>query len=54
MDTLLVRHSLREEIRGGRTPTSALRQLEELGTVPGIVTPAKGPAKLQLPAIARE
>ncbi|KAG6919786.1 hypothetical protein DXG01_001625 [Tephrocybe rancida] len=47
MDTLLVRHSLREEIKGGRTPTSALRQLEELGQFPGAVTPAKGLAELQ-------
>ncbi|KAG6907737.1 hypothetical protein DXG01_007595 [Tephrocybe rancida] len=56
MDTLLVRHSLREEIKGGRTPTSALRQLEdleELGWLPGAATSAKGPAELQLPVLAR-
>ncbi|KAG6909257.1 hypothetical protein DXG01_001319 [Tephrocybe rancida] len=51
MDALLVRHSLREEIKGGRTPTSALRQLEELGSIPGIVTPSKCPAGLQSPVI---
>ncbi|KAG6906335.1 hypothetical protein DXG01_014416 [Tephrocybe rancida] len=54
METLLVRHSLREEIKGGRTPTSALWQLEELGSLPGIVIPAKGPAESQFPVVAIE
>ncbi|KAG6911071.1 hypothetical protein DXG01_004586 [Tephrocybe rancida] len=54
MDTLLVRHSLREKVKGGRTPTGAIWQLEDLGWLPGTKTPAKGPAEFRFPVMAME
>ncbi|KAG6909138.1 hypothetical protein DXG01_001890 [Tephrocybe rancida] len=54
MDTLLVRHSMRGKVRGGRTPTSAIWELEDLRWLPGKGTPAKGPAKFRFPVTAIE
>ncbi|KAG6909139.1 hypothetical protein DXG01_001891 [Tephrocybe rancida] len=54
MDTLLVRHSLREKVKGGRTPTSAIWEIEDLGWPLGRKTSAKGPTALRFPVLAIE
>ncbi|KAG6906336.1 hypothetical protein DXG01_014417 [Tephrocybe rancida] len=51
MDSLPVRHSLREKVRGGRTPTSVVWELGGLGWLPA---PAQGSAELRFPMMAIE